>query len=204
MLFTNANGVTRFTRALNRAGLDARAFGSAKIGAIGPKTASALESFGLRADAVADEFIGEGLARAVLAQGSPKRVLLARAQVARDALPDLLRQSGARVDVVPVYETVSSDAGQALRAEFEDGKVEVILFTSSSTVNAVVDTLGPSASELLAKVTVASIGPITSHTLSDRGIRTDVVASVFTVEGLLDALEAHFDAQARRLPPEPL
>lgn len=204
VLFTSANGVTRFTRALNRAGLDARAFGSAKIGAIGPKTASALESFGLRADAVADEFIGEGLARAVLAQGSPKRVLLARAQVARDALPDLLRQSGARVDVVPVYETVSSDAGQALRAEFEDGKVEVILFTSSSTVNAVVDTLGPSASELLAKVTVASIGPITSHTLSDRGIRTDVVASVFTVEGLLDALEAHFDAQARRLPPEPL
>ncbi len=78
VLFTSANGVTRFTRALGAAGLDARAFGSAKIGAIGPKTASALEAFGLRADVVAEEFVGEGLARAVLAHGLQKRVLLAR------------------------------------------------------------------------------------------------------------------------------
>jgi uroporphyrinogen III methyltransferase/synthase len=197
VLFTSANGVTRFTRALSRASLDARAFGSAKIGAIGPKTATALESFGLRADAVADEFVGEGLARAVLAHGVPKRVLLARALVARDALPELLRESGARVDVVPVYETVRADAGEALRGQFEQGEIEVALFTSSSTVNAVVDTLGADAAELLAKVTVASIGPITSQTLSERGIRTDVVASTFTVDGLLDALEAHFESGAR-------
>jgi uroporphyrinogen III methyltransferase/synthase len=194
VLFTSANGVTRFTRALTRAGLDARAFGGAKLGAIGPKTAAALGSFGLRADALADEFIGEGLARAVLAQGVPKRVLLARALVARDALPDLLRQTGARVDVVPVYETVTSDAGETLRAHFERGEIDVALFTSSSTVNAVVDTLGPNASELLSKVTVASIGPVTSKTLGDRGIATDVVATTFTVDGLLDALEGYFSS----------
>jgi uroporphyrinogen III methyltransferase/synthase len=193
VLFTSANGVTRFSRALSRAGLDARAFGTAKIGAIGPKTALALESFGLRADAVADEFIGEGLARAVLERGVPKRVLLARALVARDALPDLLREAGARVDVVPVYETVTSDAGAALRAHFERAEIDVALFTSSSTVNAVVDTLGSDASALLSRVTVASIGPITSRTLAERGIRTDVVATTFTVDGLLDALEAHFE-----------
>ena len=194
VLFTSANGVTRFTQALSRAGLDARAFANAKLGAIGPKTATALESFGLRADVVADEFVGEGLARAVLAQGTPKRVLLARALVARDALPDLLREAGTQVDIVPVYETVASDAGEALRAHFERREIDVALFTSSSTVNAVVDTLGPVAVSLLSRVTVASIGPITSQTLADRGVRTDVEATTFTVDGLLDALESHFSS----------
>jgi len=194
VLFTSANGVTRFTRALSAAGLDARAFARAKIGAIGPKTATALESFGLRADALAEEFIGEGLARVVLANGVPKRVLLARAQVARDALPDLLREAGALVEVVPVYETVAADTGEALRAHFERAEIDVALFTSSSTVNAVVDTLGPQAAELLSRVTVASIGPITSQTLRERGVRADVVATIFTVDGLLDALEKHFSS----------
>jgi len=195
VLFTSANGVLHFTRALSRAGLDARAFANAKLGAIGPKTALALEAFGLRADVVAEEFIGEGLARAVLAQGAPRRVLLARALVARDALPELLRQAGTRVDVVPVYETVAADAGEALRGHFEQGEVDVALFTSSSTVNAVLDTLGARATELLSRVTVASIGPITSQTLAERGIAADVVATRFTVDGLLDALEAHFLAR---------
>ena len=194
VLFTSANGVTRFTHALRAAGLDARAFGSAKIGAIGPKTASALESFGLRADVIADEFIGEGLARAVLASGVPTRVLLARAQVARDALPELLRQAGSQVEVVPVYETVVADAGLALRAHFEQGEIDVALFTSSSTVNAVTDALGAQAAELLSRVTVASIGPITSQTLRERGVRADVVATSYTVDGLLDALETHFSS----------
>ena len=192
VLFTSANGVLHFTRALTRAGLDARAFANAKLGAIGPKTAAALEAFGLRADVVAEEFIGEGLARAVLASGVPKRVLLARALVARDALPDLLRQAGTQVDVVPVYETVAADAGDALRNHFEQREFDVALFTSSSTVNAVVDTLGPEAARLLARVEVASIGPITSQTLADRGVRVDVVATTFTVDGLLDALETHY------------
>jgi uroporphyrinogen III methyltransferase/synthase len=194
VLFTSANGATRFTRALSAAGLDARAFAGAKIGAIGPKTALALESFGLRADVVAEEFIGEGLAQAVLARGVPKRVLLARAQVARDVLPELLREAGAQVEVVPVYETVAADAGEALRAHFERGEIDVALFTSSSTVNAVVDTLGEQAVTLLSRVTVASIGPITSQTLSERGVRADVVAKTFTVDGLLDALETHFSS----------
>jgi uroporphyrinogen III methyltransferase / synthase len=195
VLFTSANGVTRFTAALRKAGLDARAFANAKIGAIGPKTALALESFGLRADAVAEEFVGEGLARAVLRHGVPKRVLLARALVARDALPDLLRAAGSEVDVVPVYETVSADSGEALQSHFEKREIDVALFTSSSTVNAVVDTLGARAAELLSRATVASIGPVTSKTLTERGIRVDIEATTFTVDGLLDALEGHFSSQ---------
>ncbi len=195
VLFTSANGVTRFMAALAAAGSDARAFAQAKIGSIGPKTASALHGFGLRADAVADEFVGEGLARAVLLKGVPKRVLLARALLARDALPDLLRAAGSRVDIVPVYETVSADSGESLRAHFEKREIDVALFTSSSTVNAVVDTLDDRAVELLSSVTVASIGPITSKTLAERGIRVDTEATTFTVDGLLDALERHFSAR---------
>jgi uroporphyrinogen III methyltransferase/synthase len=91
-----------------------------------------------------------------------------------------------------VYQTVSADAGAALRASFE--QLDVALFTSSSTVSAVVDALGSEAHELLSRVTVASIGPITSQTLAERGVRVDVNASAFTVDGLLDALEKHFSA----------
>jgi uroporphyrinogen III methyltransferase / synthase len=192
VLFTSANGVTRFTSALTRADLDARAFAGAKLGAIGPKTAAALSAFGLRADVVAEEFVGEGLGRAVLARGLPKRVLLARALVARDALPEMLRQAGTEVQVVPVYETVSAEASTALLRHFEQRDLDVALFTSSSTVSAVTDALGTRAAELLAQITVASIGPVTSQALAERGVRVDVVAKTFTVDGLLDALEAHF------------
>jgi len=195
VLFTSVNGVERFMRALNDAGFDARAFAHARLGVIGPKTAAALAGFGLKADVVADEFIGEGLARAVLARGAPGRVLLARALVARDTLPELLRAAGAEVDVAAVYETVSADTGSALCARFEAGEIEVALFTSSSTVTAVVAALGTKARELLSRVTLASIGPITSRTLVDHGFTPQVEASVFTVEGLLDALEAHFAAR---------
>ena len=194
VLFTSANGVTHFSAALSRAGLDARAFANAKIGAIGPKTALALQDCGLRADVVAEEFVAEGLARAVLAQGVPKSVLLARALVARDTLPDVLREAGCQVDIVPVYETVSADSGQELRGHFEQREIDVALFTSSSTVSAVADMLGSRAAEILSGVTVASIGPITSKTLAERGIRVDTEAESFTVDGLLDALERHFSA----------
>ena len=80
------------------------------------------------------------------------------------------------------------------RLLLEQGEIDVALFTSSSTVNAVVDALGAQAAELLSRVTVASIGPITSQTLRERGVRADVVATTFTVDGLLDALETHFSS----------
>jgi len=192
VLFTSANGVERFMRALNEAGFDARAFAHARLGVIGPKTSAALADFGLKADVMADEFVGEGLARAVLAEGAPRRVLLARAQVARDTLPELLRAAGAEVDVAPVYETVSAETGAALRAKFDAGELDVALFTSSSTVNAVVEALGAGAQEILSRVTLASIGPITSRTLAEHGLSPQVEASTFTVEGLLDALEVYF------------
>ena len=191
VLFTSANGVERFFAALGRAGRDARAFGAAKVGVIGPATGAALDRHGIRPDVTAREFVGEGLAREI---GPSRRVLLLRALVARDALPDALREQGAQVDVVPVYRTIAASAERSaeLRRTLEERRIDVVLFTSSSTVENVTELLGHDAPALLANAVVASIGPVTSDTLRARGARIDVTASTYTVEGLLDAVEGHY------------
>jgi len=196
VLFTSANGVERFFRAIADKGRDARALGRARVGVIGPKTALALERFGIRPDLVAREFIGEGLARELVERAPRGRVLLARALVARDALPDALTAAGFEVDVVPVYETrPASDAVRArLSALLGAGGVDAALFTSSSTVTETLAALGANGRDMLAAVTVASIGPITTRTLEEAGVRVDVTAERYTVDGLLDALEGHISA----------
>lgn len=195
VLLTSTNGVDRLGAELARSGRDARAFGAAKVGVIGPKTAEALKRLGVRADAVAEEFVGEGLAAAVLAHGVPRRALILRALVARDALPDALRARGCDVDVVAAYQTRAlNDSGAALAAGIEAGEVDVIMFTSSSTVSSTLEALGPPGKALLERVELASIGPVTSRTLQAAGLRPTVQADVYTVEGLLDALERHLSA----------
>jgi uroporphyrinogen III methyltransferase/synthase len=192
-LFTSHNGVERFFEALARLGLDARAFGSCKLGVIGPKTGAALVRRGLKPDLVAEEFVAESLAAAIL-ERSPRRVLIARALVARDELPAELRAHGVAVDVLPVYETrfAGAERKAELVAGLSQGTVDVVLLTSSSTVSSLVGLLGSDAKALLSRVTLASIGPITTKTALDHGLRVAVTASEYTIEGLLDALEAHF------------
>jgi uroporphyrinogen III methyltransferase/synthase len=195
VLFTSANGVERFFAEVARQGRDARAFASAKVAAIGPKTAAAIEGHGIIPDLVAKEFIGEGLAKELLERTDARgKVLLARALVARDALPDALRDAGFAVDVVPVYETrgASEPTKERLRTLIASGKADAILFTSSSTVTETLSALGSDAAALLATITVASIGPITTGTLREAAVRVDVSAESYTVEGLLDALQRHY------------
>jgi uroporphyrinogen III methyltransferase/synthase len=142
---------------------------------------------------VAQEFVGEGLAAAVLTHGAPRRALLLRALVARDALPDALRAVGCEVDVVAAYQTrPMAESGAQLAQHIENGAVDAMLFTSSSTVTSTVEALGPRALALLGRITLASIGPVTTKTLESVGLRASVQAQVYTVEGLLDALEQHF------------
>lgn len=201
VVFTSANGVERFFSALAREGRDSRAFGAAKVAVIGPKTGVALRPHGIVPDLMADEYVGEALGEALLRSGPVRRVLVPRALVARDALPAMLRERGAQVDVVPTYETrpVSDERAMKLKAELERGGVDAILFTSGSTVSSLMDLLGADRQSLLAKVVIASIGPITSKTLVERGVPPSVTASEFTVEGLLDALEARFRAAPESL-----
>ncbi len=198
VVFTSVNGVQRWFAALHAAGRDARSLARACVVAIGPATAAALAAQGIRADAVPAEHRGEAAAEATLAMfgdGAPgKRVLLARAEVARNVLPDALRAAGCEVEIVPAYRTVAARDRDvaALVTSLRDGTVDAITFTSSSTVESVCDALGPDAASMLAPVVVASIGPITSDTARSRGLHVTVEAGTYTVDGLLNALEAHY------------
>lgn len=193
---TSANGVDRLFAEVRRQGRDARAFGAAKIAAIGPGTQAALERYGLHADLVAKEHRGEGLAADLLAaMGEARpRVLLARAEVARDALPDALRAAGCEVDVAAVYKTRSPPRLllEGLAALLDAGEIDAVTFTSSSTVDHLCDALEARAAEVLAKTCVASVGPITTEAAKRRGLRVDVVASESTMPALAASLEAWF------------
>jgi uroporphyrinogen III methyltransferase/synthase len=196
--FTSANGVERTWDALRAAGGDARAFGAARLAAIGPATAHTLERHGLAPDVVAKEFRGEGLASEMIEalQRSGKdprsrRVLLPRAARARDALPQALQGAGCTVDVVAAYETrpPPPENVASLLRELDARRVDAVTFTSSSTVDHLCDRLGERAAELLAAPRIACIGPVTAETARNRGLRVDVVAREYTVPGLVDALE---------------
>lgn len=199
VVFTSANGVERLWAELRRQGRDARALGRAKVAAIGPGTAAALERYGIAPDVVAKDHKGEGLAaelvEALGRSGEPKpRVLLARAEVARDVVPDALRAAGYEVDVVAVYKTRPPPRAllDGLSALLEGYELDVVTFTSSSTVEHLCDALEARAAELLARTCVASIGPITTETAKKRGLRVDVTAEEHTVPGLVAAIEKHF------------
>lgn len=204
--FTSENGVARFFDRLRALGKDARAFASAKIAAIGSGTASALAARGIIADIVPKSFVGEALARAMLdalgasRAGAPPRVLLPRAKVAREVVPDTLRAAGCVVDVVPVYETVAPPAERrdALVRMLEERGLDIVLLTSSSTAQNLCDLLGDRAVSLLAPVMIASIGPVTTETAHKCGLTVAVTATESTISGLIKSVEAHL-AGARSL-----
>ena len=185
LAFTSVNGVEYFTRRLDASAADLRAL-RAKICAIGPMTARAIEALHLKVDVMPKQFVAESLIEAFAPfdlQG--KRVLLPRAKVAREVLPEALRARGARVDVVPAYETVIP-AGAAERArEVSAKKPHWVLFTSSSTVKNFVETAGAAA---LDGVGIASIGPVTSNTARSLGLGVTLEAKPYTIDGLIEAL----------------
>lgn len=214
--FTSENGVARFFERLRASGRDARAFGRARIAAIGAGTSAALAAQGIVADVVPETFVGEALAEAILdalgrspagtspagtspGGGAPApapppcRVLIPRALVAREVVPDTLRAAGCVVDVVPVYETVPPppDRREALIRILEERSVDIVMLTSSSTATHLCDLLGERAAELLAPALVASIGPVTTETARRRGLPVAVTAGTSTIPGLIAALESH-------------
>jgi len=180
---TSPNGVRLLFEAMEAARLDARALASATVAAIGPGTAAALAERGVRADIVPERFVAEALIEAlepVDVQGKP--VLVARAMEARDVLPDALRERGAEVDVVALYETVREepDAEAVMAAQ----KADYVTFTSSSTVKNLVAALG----EMPGEARIVSIGPVTSETVREHGLAVTVEAERHDVEGLVEAL----------------
>ena len=187
LIFTSANGVRYFLERLDRSNLDLRAL-RARICAIGPATRAAVESLHLKVDLMGKEYVAEGLLAAFSAYDlSGRRVLLPRAAVARDLVPVELARRGAHIDVVEAYRTVVPEqAAAAARQIFGAArKPDWITFTSSSTVQNFVNLAGPDA---LQGTRAASIGPVTSATARKLGIRVAAEASVYTMDGLVEAL----------------
>jgi len=179
---TSPNGVRLLFARLAAAGRDARALAGARVAAIGPGTAEALREHGVIADVVPERFLAEGLVEA-LADVPVARALIARAAQARDLLPDALRQRGAEVDVVALYETVSEPLSASQMIEL--GDADYVTFTSSSTVRFFFDAVGE---RLASRTRLVSIGPVTSAALRERGREPDVEASRHDIDGLVGAL----------------
>jgi uroporphyrinogen III methyltransferase/synthase len=187
IVFTSANGVDAFfDRGLTPACLDARALSRSLVAAIGPGTADALARRGITADLVPPRFVAESLLDAFPAPTrTPAKVLLARAQEARDVLPDGLRERGFDVEVLAVYRTVPARPTEGDLERVRERHVDAITFTSSSTVTNFVAAVGPLPATL---PPVVSIGPVTSATATEHGLTVTAEADPHTIDGLVDAL----------------
>ena len=189
IIFTSANGVEKFFERLKNFKLDARAFATAKVAAIGTATAEKLSHYGISADLIPKEFRAESLIDS-FKNLSPKNILIVRAEIARDILPAELKNLGADVTVAPAYKTISAVENAAeIKNLLDAGKIDCVTFTSSSTVENFVKALG---AEILSKTKTAAIGPITAQTLKNFGVDADIIASEFTIDGLVDALKNFF------------
>jgi uroporphyrinogen III methyltransferase/synthase len=177
-------------------GRDARALGGARLCAIGPRTAEALAAAGLTADLIPAEYQAEGVLQALeKEQVKGARILIPRAEVARDLLPKELRARGADVTVAVAYRTVRPEAdAAALKEKLRRGEVGVVAFTSSSTVRNYVELFADreEACALTRQAVVACLGPITADTAEALGLRVGIRAKANTVPALAEAIAGHF------------
>ncbi len=188
VIFTSTNGVEVFMEKLRQSGYDARHFGNAKVAAIGSATGERLRRNFIEPDFIPDEFVAESVLDGLLANGiEGARVLIPRAEIARTTLPDGLREDGAIVDVVPVYRTIPGTPDPLVIDRINAGEIDVITFTSSSTVTNLIDMLDGDATRLGA-AEIACIGPITAATAREHGLDVSIVADEYSIPGLIDAL----------------
>jgi uroporphyrinogen III methyltransferase/synthase len=191
VIFASANAVDIFFRMLLATGGDARALHASKLCAIGQETAESMETRGLRPDLVTSEYTAEGLANALEGwEMEGMRVLVPRAEVARDALPSLLAKRGAEVEILPVYRAMCPpDARASLLRLFDAEGVDVITFTSSSTVVNFVQAFPEDRlPAVLGDAEVACMGPVTADTARKLGLQVAIVAREYTTHGLAQAI----------------
>jgi len=186
IIFTSSNGVKHLLGQLRAAGLDVRAMGGARLAAIGPGTAKALEALGLNVSFVPARFTSEELAKTLPGPIAGARILIPRAARAPDALPRLLGEQGAQVTELPVYETVPAAIdGRAVAAMLDECRIHAIALTSSSGVRSLAAAVGAQA---LAKAGLACIGPVTEEAVRALGLEPAVVAEEHTAAGLVRAM----------------
>ncbi len=237
LVLTSANGVHICMQRLQELEYDPRAMRDVRVATIGPATAAALAEYGVSADLVPDEYIAEGVTRALLEDArqrqlplSGQRILLARAAEARKILFTELQQAGALVDEVPAYYTLpvarDDEHGREVFRLLRNGQLDILTFTSSSTVRNFVAWLksyiaanlseasaervgwrntegdaSEQSDQILEQMTsntqLASIGPITSQTARQLGLRIDIEAKEFTIDGLVDAIVLYEESHDR-------
>jgi len=195
LVFTSVNGVKFFFERLFAIGKDVRALGHLKTAVIGPATRDKLAEFGLNSDIVPETYRAESVVDAFLGKAvSGSRILLPRAREARSVLPDRLTEMGATVDAVEVYETnIAAGSKDALMQHLRSGRLDMVTFTSSSTVKNFKSLLPESGIEaLIGGLVMASIGPITTDTAESLGFSIDVKAESYTIPGLCDAIVDYY------------
>jgi len=190
LILTSVNGVEAFFNHLRAAGYDARRLAGVKVCAIGPATAKKLMNFGIRPDLVPHRFVAESILEAFTSRDNieNQRILLARADISRKELHVGLLDMGAVVDEVVAYRTVRDELGKEQAVEAIKGdEVDWVTFTSSSTVRNFLEIIGLEKLEGK-KLKIASIGPITSTTIEESGLKVDVEAKEYTIPGLVEAM----------------
>ena len=202
IVFTSANGASAFMDRLLQGARDVRALAGARLCALGPGTASRLTRFGLNVDLVPDDHSAAGVVAALKGAGSikGKRVLFPKADIARDVLPEELRDAGAEVTEVVAYRTVTaeSDAHLGIYRQLLDRQIDAVTFSSASAVRAFVSIYGADqAVDLLNHTVVATIGPVTADAAVRYGITPQVTPETSTMPALVDALVAQFQRSGR-------
>ena len=195
LILTSVNGVEAMFSRLEPLGLSIDSLQHLKIAAIGPATEQRIQDHGLVVDVVPPQYVAEEIVRSLRKLVKSEKVLLVRAKVARDVIPDELRAAGAHVDVVEAYQSaIPENAKSRMQSVFTDRPLpDAITFTSSSTVqNFFTVVVGTDIPTKLSQVKFASIGPVTSGTMREYGLRVDVEADEYTMEGLTQALVRHF------------
>jgi uroporphyrinogen-III synthase len=189
LVVTSANAVRVMDDRLTALGLGAQSLAHVRCGAVGPSTADAMRSRGLVVDVVPERYVGEALADALADRVRGQRVLLVRAAVARDVVPESLRAAGAEVAIVDAYRTiVPADAVARARAVFSDEPLpDAVVFTSGSTVTHLLDVLREAGLAFPSQVACVSIGPVTSAALREAGLPVASEAETASLDSLVDA-----------------
>jgi uroporphyrinogen III methyltransferase/synthase len=170
--------------------LDARSLAGVKVAAIGSATALRLSGHGIRADLVPEEAVGESMAGALLGEGlKGRRVLLLRADIAREQLPASLRQAGVACDDLTIYRTVvPKSLPAAFVARVDAGEVDWITLTSPSSFVNLLALVGEARRETLRRLKLASIGPVTTKAVRQAGFEVACEAEPHDVPGLVEAI----------------
>jgi uroporphyrinogen III methyltransferase/synthase len=194
VIFTSVNGVKHFFDRIQKAQLDIRQMSKARLAAIGPKTAASLSDKGLLVKVLPEEYKAEALVEHLrpLVQAGEK-ILLPRADIARKVLAVELRDMGCDVTEVDAYDTqIDATNAEEIVQMLERGQIDVLTFTSSSTVRNFIQAIGTVTTELkplLQHTQIACIGPITAKTAESLGLRVDVMAKEYTIEGLIEGIK---------------